>query len=108
MNNEQKKEIEFLKKRISILENELKEKDKKNDAVWPAAAAQRKRVAEFCKAHNITPTEAERKKLIKVAEHLELMLRQYVPSYRYGEYGKGMKKAKNSTNKIPGLFDKEE
>lgn len=61
MNNEQKKEIEFLKKRISILENELKEKDKKNDAVWPAAAAQRKRVAEFCKAHNITPTEAERK-----------------------------------------------
>ena len=105
MNNEQKKEIEFLKKRISILETELKEKDKKNDAIWPAAAAQRKRVAEFCKAHDITPTEAERKKLIKVTEHLELMLRQYKPDYRYGDWGKGMKRKK--MNKTPDLFDME-
>lgn len=103
--DEQKKEIELLKKRIDILEKELEQKDKKNDAIWPASAAQRKRVSEFCKAHGINPTEAERKKLIKVTEHLELMLRQYVPSYRYGDWGKGMKKKK--TTKTPDLFDVE-
>lgn len=78
-------EIEHLKKIVDEKDKIIVKKNKEIDNLWPAAAKARKLFVDFCKVHNIKPTEKETKKVIKVAEHLEQMARKYMPSYRYGE-----------------------
>lgn len=100
------KEIEHLKKIVDEKDKVIVEKDRVIDNLWPATAKARKLFTDFCKAHNIKPTEQETKKVIKVAEHLELMLKKYVPSYRYGENKKPrIKKNENDLFSLQNLVE---
>lgn len=62
--------------------NEAKKEEQKK-VLWPAQAEQNARLSQFCKNHNIVPTEQERADLNKIVQNLETRLRDKDPEYRF-------------------------